>query len=228
MPSGSRRTSFPPTSPTSGGCGRRCFRSDDAPGHHGGRDPWPAIHHPRHYRGRHPDGARHRCPDHHPRGRRPVGDVEAARPDERSWAPRRRHDLRPLQHHRRRGVQADRRHRRHDVDLAGTRDADGTWTAARAPYARGECAPIHLDRRGDDRPRRHVRGNAGAARGHAAHGSHEGARGEAHGRAAAAVEPRRARIRDDPRRARLRARSQDRQPDARARRRTSSSSIPMR
>ena len=60
--------------------------------------------------------------------------------------------------------------------------------------------PSHLHRRRDDCSCRHVRSDAGAARRHAAHGPHEGARGEADGRAAAAVEPRRARVRDASRR----------------------------
>ena len=56
--------------------------------------------------------------------------------------------------------------------------------------------PSDLERRGDDGAGRHVRRHARAPRRHAADGSHEGARREADGRAAAAVEPRRARIRD--------------------------------
>ena len=141
------------------------------------------------------DGARPRHPHHRACRRRALGHEQAARADERPRDAEGRHHLRPLQHDRRRRVQADGRHRRHRVDRAGARDADGPWPAPGASHARRRRPPDHLERRGDDRAGRHVRRHARAPRRHAAHGPHEGARGEAHGRAAAAVEPRGAFVR---------------------------------
>ncbi len=72
-------------------------------------------------------------------------------------------------------IPVDRRYRRHRLDRAGGRDADGARPAAGLALPGGGDPPEPLDRRGHHGARRHVRRHAGVPRRHPADGAPAGA-----------------------------------------------------